>query len=412
MLKNIGGENSQMAAVKKRVNGRSRAISKICGLIPSHAADFWEAVRISRREMSRQDLNHSLAVAERVALSGNPQLVIAALTYLHRPTSENWSTKWAGASSIIENWNSLDAHEPGSEAHILALNSAVDSQPHAIVLHLADALTYFREKAKTMPKKDRKKTARKLLRIYAPLASAAGLPKMEAELQEVGFRYADPVNYSSTRNKYLRLRPKAEDLRLKCEDSARQSLEQSGIAATFDAGAPKSFARIWKKVAAEEIPYDLSRFRIILHPQQLPAAEPVEIPVTRFKAFYYRLKAIFQRKPRNVLPSDLQEETMDAAIQVALELKKIGLQHRKTTNYFVTPLLGSPGYKGIHMGFVDSDNVPIEMHVVPHGMPEILSRESPHWRYAHSSSPFFKKLEPVLISLHKKLGSTRAKNKV
>lgn len=134
------------------------------------------------------------------------------------------------------------------------------------VIRLASRLQSLRyyAAAKIEPPPD---VARETLEIYAPLANRLGIWQLKWELEDLAFRFEDPVTYK-------RIAKLLDEKRVEREAYVTQAiarLEQELAAAQIPAevsGRPKHIYSIWRKMRGKELDfselYDVRAFRVIV----------------------------------------------------------------------------------------------------------------------------------------------------
>src|SRR4029453_11340837 len=68
-----------------------------------------------------------------------------------------------------------------------------------VLIKLADRLHNMRT-LKHLPEERRQLVAKETLEIYAPLAHRLGMGKVRGELEDLSFRYVDPIGYEQVRS--------------------------------------------------------------------------------------------------------------------------------------------------------------------------------------------------------------------
>lgn len=93
--------------------------------------------------------------------------------------------------------------------------------------------------------------AQETLEIFAPLANRLGIGQLKWELEDLSFRYLDPLTYKRVA-KLLEERREAREQYIKdAVDEIKTMLTETGIKADVY-GRPKHIYSIWKKMAAKE----------------------------------------------------------------------------------------------------------------------------------------------------------------
>ena len=104
------------------------------------------------------------------------------------------------------------------------------------------------------------------LEIYAPIAHRLGMGKIRGELEDLGFRYVDPIAYQQVHDAVEARRKAGEAFLARVESIFRDKLKEAGITATVESRIKRLYS-IHKKlqrqhIAVEQV-YDLYAMRVI-----------------------------------------------------------------------------------------------------------------------------------------------------
>src|ERR1700690_3078717 len=134
-----------------------------------------------------------------------------------------------------------------------------------VLIKLADRLHNMRT-LEHLPPDRQQKIARETLEIYAPIAHRLGMGKIRGELEDLGFRYLDPLTYEQVRDAVEARRKKGEQFLAKVEQTLRDKLKEAGIQATVESRIKRLYS-IYKKLQRQHITveqvYDLYAMRVI-----------------------------------------------------------------------------------------------------------------------------------------------------
>jgi GTP pyrophosphokinase len=134
-----------------------------------------------------------------------------------------------------------------------------------ILIKLADRLHNMRT-LEHLPPDRQQKIARETLEIYAPIAHRLGMGKIRGELEDLGFRYLDPIAYEKVKEGVESHRKVGEAFLSRVEGVVRDKLKEAGITAKVESRI-KRFYSIHKKLVRQHINvdqvYDLYAMRII-----------------------------------------------------------------------------------------------------------------------------------------------------
>jgi GTP pyrophosphokinase len=167
-------------------------------------------------------------------------------------------------SQVISRGHTMKEHLHAESLRKLLLAMAEDVR--VVLIKLADRLHNMRT-LKFLDESKQKRIARETLDIYAPLANRLGIWQIKWELEDLSFRYLDPVAYKTVATQLDERRVDREQYIEKVIHSLNDALERSGISAQVS-GRPKHIYSIWKKmhrkgVAYQDL-YDVRALRIIV----------------------------------------------------------------------------------------------------------------------------------------------------
>ncbi|HXE05931.1 MAG TPA: bifunctional (p)ppGpp synthetase/guanosine-3',5'-bis(diphosphate) 3'-pyrophosphohydrolase, partial [Bryobacteraceae bacterium] len=144
---------------------------------------------------------------------------------------------------------------------------AMVSDVRVVLIKLADRLNNMRTLEHLKP--DRQEAiARETLDIYAPLAHRLGMGKVRGELEDLAFRYTDPVSYERTSAAVEARRAEGEQFLRGVEDVLVEQLRENGIQARVEWRIKRLYS-IFQKIERQKISfdqvYDLLAIRVITH---------------------------------------------------------------------------------------------------------------------------------------------------
>jgi GTP diphosphokinase / guanosine-3',5'-bis(diphosphate) 3'-diphosphatase len=144
---------------------------------------------------------------------------------------------------------------------------AMVSDVRVVLIKLADRLHNMRTLEHLKP--DRQEAiARETLDIYAPLAHRLGMGKVRGELEDLAFRYTDPVNYERTAAAVEARRVEGEQFLRGVEDTLVEQLRENGVQARVEWRIKRLYSIFQKiertKVSFDQV-YDLLAVRVITH---------------------------------------------------------------------------------------------------------------------------------------------------
>jgi len=134
-----------------------------------------------------------------------------------------------------------------------------------VLIKLADRLNNMRT-LEHLPPERQQKIAQETLEIYGPIAHRLGMGKIRGELEDLGFRYIDPIAYEHLHEAVEARRKKGEQFLARVEQSLREKLKEAGITARVESRIKRLFS-IHKKLQRQKIGvdqvYDLYAMRVI-----------------------------------------------------------------------------------------------------------------------------------------------------
>jgi GTP pyrophosphokinase len=134
-----------------------------------------------------------------------------------------------------------------------------------ILIKLADRLHNMRT-LEHLPPDRQQRVARETLDIYAPIAHRLGMGKVRGELEDLGFRYMDPIGYEQVHAAVESRRKTGEAFMARIEGVLRDGLKEAGITAHVESRIKRVYS-IHKKLQRQRISvdqvYDLYAMRVI-----------------------------------------------------------------------------------------------------------------------------------------------------
>jgi GTP pyrophosphokinase len=142
---------------------------------------------------------------------------------------------------------------------------AMVSDVRVVLIKLADRLHNMRTLEHLKPERQ-EAIARETLDIYAPLAHRLGMGKVRGELEDLAFRYTDPVSYEQIAAAVEARRVDGEQFLRGVEDTLAEQLRENGIQARVEWRIKRLFSIHQKiertKVSFDQV-YDLLAIRVI-----------------------------------------------------------------------------------------------------------------------------------------------------
>ena len=139
-----------------------------------------------------------------------------------------------------------------------------------VLIKLADRLHNMRT-LEHLPEERQHKIAKETLDIYAPIAHRLGMGKIRGELEDLGFRFLDPIAYNQVHEAVEARRKEGEAFLAAVEKELREKLKEAGITAQVESRI-KRLSSIHKKLIRQRITvdqvYDMFAMRVITHSVQ------------------------------------------------------------------------------------------------------------------------------------------------
>lgn len=123
-----------------------------------------------------------------------------------------------------------------------------------VLIKLADR-THNMRTLTALREDKQKRIAQETLDIFAPLANRLGIWQIKWELEDLSFRYLDPVAYKQIARMVDERRINRERNIAKVIDSLKEELDEHGIDAEIS-GRPKHIYSIWRKMKRKEVDFD------------------------------------------------------------------------------------------------------------------------------------------------------------
>jgi GTP pyrophosphokinase len=160
----------------------------------------------------------------------------------------------------------LESYLPQTKDNLSKLLIAVGKDVRVIIIKIADRLHNL-QTLEHMPKEKQVKIARESLEVFAPMADRLGMGGPRMQIEELGFRYVDPKEFSRTQNLMRKRLGKSTRKLGKVRQEVERRLKEEGIEFEIN-GRVKSVFSLWRKLQRvngniEDI-YDLMALRIIV----------------------------------------------------------------------------------------------------------------------------------------------------
>ena len=229
-----------------------------------------------RRASGEPYIIHPLEVAEVLAEMKMDATSIAA-GLLHDSVEDTPATNEEIAAGfgdqvahIVEGVTNIDKiefanREDRQAENVRKMLLAMVSDVRVVLIKLADRLHNMRTLEHLRPERQ-ESIARETLDIYAPLAHRLGMGKVRGELEDLAFRYTDPVSYEQVAAAVESRRVEGEQFLRGVEDTLAEQLRENGIEARVEWRIKRIYSIFQKqqrsKVSFDQV-YDLLAVRVI-----------------------------------------------------------------------------------------------------------------------------------------------------
>ena len=123
----------------------------------------------------------------------------------------------------------LASREERQAENVRKMVLAMVDDIRVVLIKLADRLHNMRT-LKHLPEERRQQVAKETLEIYAPLAHRLGMGKVRGELEDLSFRYVDPIGYEQVRTAVEQRRKAGESFLSKTgEDPASRRSKKTAL---------------------------------------------------------------------------------------------------------------------------------------------------------------------------------------
>jgi len=134
-----------------------------------------------------------------------------------------------------------------------------------VIIKLADRLHNMRTLEHLDPERQHK-IARETLEIYAPIAHRLGMGKVRGELEDLGFKFVDPIGYEQVRAAVESRRKAGEAFMARVEATLRGALKEAAITGRVESRIKRVYSihqkLIRQRISVDQV-YDLYAMRVI-----------------------------------------------------------------------------------------------------------------------------------------------------
>ena len=221
-------------------------------------------------------LVHPLGVAQVLAEMKLDSTAIAA-GLLHDAIEDTEATRedikkefGEQVANIVEGVTKIDKIEFASKEERQAENVrkmvlAMVDDIRVVLIKLADRLHNMRT-LEHLPEERRQQIARETLDIYAPIAHRLGMGKVRGELEDLAFRYVDPIAYEQIKQQVDKKRKAGDAFMKKNMELLTAKLKENGVECHMESRVKRLYSihnkLLRQKITVEQV-YDLFAVRII-----------------------------------------------------------------------------------------------------------------------------------------------------
>ena len=249
-----------------------------------------EALAGKTRENGKQFLEHpenvALIVTDEIGLPAE----CAAAVFLHEAMRMGDCHSGQGDGSVlssfpddvakmVEGLNRISTIKP-KDTRLEAekykkLIVQYSADPRVTVLKIADRLEVMRH-LDIFPKSSRDNKILETLMLYIPLAHQLGLYNIKREMEDIYFRYTEPVEYRTITNKLRATERDRERLMMEFIQPLKQELSEEGIKYKLKIRTKAAYS-IWMKMRKQKVPFegvfDVFAIRFIIDCEPDPKVE-------------------------------------------------------------------------------------------------------------------------------------------
>src|SRR6266567_4396865 len=207
-------------------------------------------------------LVHPLEVALVLAeMKMDPVAIAAGL--LHDSVEDTSVTIVEGVTKISK--IDFATREEQQAENLRKMMLAMVDDIRVVLIKLADRLHNMRTLEHLQPERQHK-IAEETLEIYAPIAHRLGMGKIRGELEDLGFRFLDPLGYEQVEKSVNARRKQGEAFLAKMQQTISDKPKEAGIQARVESRIKRLYS-IHKKLQKQRIAvdqvYDLCAMRVI-----------------------------------------------------------------------------------------------------------------------------------------------------
>jgi GTP pyrophosphokinase len=159
-----------------------------------------------------------------------------------------------GQFGLPPDWTPERGLEAGQAEALRKMLLAVVGDVRLVVVRLAEQLQKMRA-AKSVDEAVQRKLALETREVYAPLANRLGVWQVKWELEDLAFRYLQPLDYKRIASALKSRRSEREEYIEALKSRLDAELRAAGVVARID-GRPKHIFSIWRKMQAKQLAFE------------------------------------------------------------------------------------------------------------------------------------------------------------
>jgi GTP pyrophosphokinase len=159
-----------------------------------------------------------------------------------------------GQFGLAADWTPERGLEPGQAEALRKMLLAVIGDVRLVVVRLAEQLLKMRS-ARTLDPAMQRQLALETREVYAPLANRLGVWQVKWELEDLAFRYLQPVEYKHIAGALKERRADRERYIDELKTLLLSELKAAGIEAAIE-GRPKHIYSIWRKMRSKRLAFE------------------------------------------------------------------------------------------------------------------------------------------------------------
>jgi len=159
----------------------------------------------------------------------------------------------------------FSSREEAQAENLRKMMLAMVDDIRVVIIKLADRLHNMRT-LEHLDHERQQKIARETLDIYAPIAHRLGMGKIRGELEDLGFKYVDPIGYEQVQAAVESRRKAGEAFMARVETTLRDGLKEAGITGRVESRVKRLYSihnkLIRQRISVDQV-YDLYAMRVI-----------------------------------------------------------------------------------------------------------------------------------------------------